>query len=152
MSDYEFKCKAHDGFGDNWPIGYKDFAPYYDRVEPLFRVAGRREGFAQIPDGVFIADDSPDSECVRRFIASAKRMNVPTTKSREATGQFASSVNLLLPDALATGNLTIVPNSAVRKLAAVDMLTTSVREAPPIPVTFHFPARRSKSSLRKSAA
>ena len=116
MSDYEFKCKDHDGFGDNWPIGYKDLAPYYDRVEPLFRVAGRREGFAQIPDGVFITDDSPDSECVRRFIASAKRMNVPTTKSREATGQFASSVNLLLPDALATGNLTVVPNSVVREI------------------------------------
>lgn len=118
MSDYEFKCKDHDGFGDNWPIGYKDLAPYYDRVEPLFRVSGRREGFAQLPDGVFFEDNSPDSECVRRFIASAKRMNVPTTKSREATGQFASSVNLLLPDALATGNLTIVPNSVVREITA----------------------------------
>ena len=116
MSDYEFKCKDHDGFGDNWPISYKDLAPYYDRVEPLFRVSGRREGFAQLPDGIFIDDNSPDSECVRRFIASAKRMNVPTTKSREATGQFASSVNLLLPDALATGNLTIVPNSVVREI------------------------------------
>src|SRR5438094_7513319 len=116
MSDYEFKCKDHDGFGDNWPISYKDLAPYYDRVEPLFRVSGRREGFAQLPDGIFIEDNSPDSECVRRFIASAKRMNVPTTKSREATGQFASSVNLLLPDALATGNLTIVPNSVVREI------------------------------------
>src|SRR5439155_6509484 len=102
--------------GVNWPISYKDLAPYYDRVEPLFRVSGRREGFAQLPDGIFIEDNSPDSECVRRFIASAKRMNVPTTKSREATGQFASSVNLLLPDALATGNLTIVPNSVVREI------------------------------------
>ncbi len=116
MSDYEFKCKDHDGFGDNWPISYKDLAPYYDRVEPLFRVSGRREGFAQLPDGIFIEDNSPDSECVRRFIASAKRMNVPTTKSREATGQFASSVNLLLPEALSTGNLTIVPNSVVREI------------------------------------
>src|SRR5713226_9411444 len=118
LSDYEFKCKDHDGFGDNWPISYKDVAPYYDRVEPLFRVAGKREGFPQIPDGIFIEDNSPDSESVRRFIASAKRMSAPTTKSREATGQFASSVNLLLPDALATGNLTIVPNAVVREITA----------------------------------
>src|SRR5258708_17340407 len=80
MSDYEFKCKDHDGFGENWPIGYKDLAPYYDRVEPLFRVAGRREGFAQLPDGVFIADPSPDSQCVPRFLASPKRLNLPATQ------------------------------------------------------------------------
>ena len=118
QSDYEFKAKDHDGFGDNWPIGYKDLAPFYDRVEPLFRVAGRREGFPQIPDGVFLEDSSPDSESVERFIASAKRLNVPTTKQRAATGQFASSVNLLLPAALATGNLTIVPNAVVREISA----------------------------------
>ena len=118
MSDYEFKCKDHDGFGENWPIGYKDLAPYYDRVEPLFRVSGRRDGLPQIPDGVFIEDHSPDSESIQRFIASAKRLGVPTTKERVATGQFASSVNLLLPDALATGNLTIVPNAVVREITS----------------------------------
>jgi Choline dehydrogenase and related flavoproteins len=116
LSDYEFKCKDHDGFGENWPIEYKDLAPYYDRVEPLFRVAGRKEGFAQIPDGVFLEDNSRDSLSVQRFIESAKRLNVPTTKSRRATGQLASSMNLLLPDALATGNLTIVPNAVVREI------------------------------------
>jgi len=118
MSDYEFKCRDHDGFGENWPISYQDLAPYYDRVEPLFRVSGRREGFPQIPDGIFIEDSSLDSESVRRFIASAKSMSVPATKSREATGQFASSVNLLLPGALSTGNLTIVPNAVVREITA----------------------------------
>ena len=51
LSDFEFKCKDHDGFGENWPISYADLAPYYDRVEPIFRVAGRNEGFRQIPDG-----------------------------------------------------------------------------------------------------
>jgi choline dehydrogenase-like flavoprotein len=43
-------------------------------------------------------------------------MNIPTTKSRRATGQLASSLNLLLPDALATGNLQIVPNAVVRQI------------------------------------
>ena len=116
LSDYEFKGKDHDGFGENWPISYRDLSPYYDRVEPLFRVAGRKEGFAQIPDGVFLIDESRDSLSVQRFLDAAKKLSVPTTKQRRATGALASSINLLLPDALATGNLTIVPNAVVREL------------------------------------
>lgn len=116
LSNFEFKCKDHDGFGDNWPIVYEDLAPYYDRVEPMFRVAGRKEGFPQLPDGNFLEDDSKDSTSVQRFIASAQRLKIPTTKQRRATGTLASSVNLLLPDALATGNLTIVPNAVVREI------------------------------------
>jgi len=116
MSDLEFKCRDHDGFGENWPISYADLAPYYDRVEPIFRVAGRRDGLPQIPDGVFLADNSPDSLSVQRFIASANKLGVPTTKSRVATGTLASSANLLLPDALATGKLTIVPNAIAREI------------------------------------
>ena len=118
LSDYEFKGKDHDGFGENWPISYSDLSPYYDRVEPLFRVSGRKEGFAQLPDGVFLPDESRDSLCVQRFLESAKRLGVPATKQRRSTGALASSVNLLLPDALATGNLTIVPNAVVRELSA----------------------------------
>ena len=117
LSDYEFKGKDHDGFGDNWPIGYKDLAPYYDRAEPMFRVAGRKEGFPQLPDGIFLPDQStPDSESIRRFCAAAKARDIPTTQQRRATGQLASSTNLLLPDALATGKLTIVPNAVVREI------------------------------------
>src|SRR5690242_9471678 len=116
LSDYEFKCKDHDGVGDNWPISYQDLAAYYDRVEPIFRVSGRNEGFPQLPDGKLLEDNSEDSDSVKRFLASAKRMNVPTTKSRVATGTFASSANLLLPDAVATGNLQIVTNAVVREI------------------------------------
>ena len=116
LSDFEFKGKNHDGFGENWPISYADLAPYYDRVEPIFRVAGRREGFPQLPDGVFLEDNSADSLSVQRFIASAKRLGVPTTKARRATGTLASSMNLLLPDALSTGKLTIVPNAIAREV------------------------------------
>ncbi len=116
LSDYEFKGRDHDGFGDNWPLSYADLAPYYDRVEPIFRVAGRREGFPQLPDGNFIADNSADSLSVQRFIASAKKLGVPTTKARRATGALASSANLLLPPALATGKLTLVPNAIAREV------------------------------------
>src|SRR5262245_27743124 len=46
LSDYEFKARDHDGFGENWPISHADLAPFYSRVEPIFRVTGRKEGLA----------------------------------------------------------------------------------------------------------
>jgi choline dehydrogenase-like flavoprotein len=118
LSDYEFKAKDHDGFGENWPISYADLKPFYDRVEPIFRVAGRNEGYTQLPDGVFLPDDSPWSGAMQRFIDSASKRSIPVTKMRRATGsgQFASSFNLLLPDAVETGKLTIVPNAVVRDI------------------------------------
>ncbi len=116
LSNYEFKAKDHDGYGDNWPISLEEIAPFYTRVEPLFRVSGRNEGLPQLPDGNLITDDSRDSACVQRFIDSAKKLGVPTTKARRATGTLASSLNLLLPDALATGNLKIVPDAIVREI------------------------------------
>src|SRR5579863_7350951 len=118
LSDYEFRAKDHDGYGENWPIQYSDLAPYYDKVEPLFQVVGRKEGFPQLPDGVFLEDNSPDSECVRRFKAAAAQRDIPVTKMRRAMGrgQFASSFNLLIPPALATGKLDLVPNAVVREI------------------------------------
>ncbi len=116
LSDYEFKCKDHDGFGENWPISYADLAAYYDRIEPLFRVSGRKEGLPQLPDGIYLEDSSKDSQSVQRFKDSAAKKNIVTTKPRRATGTLASSLNLLLPDALATGNLQIVPNAVVREI------------------------------------
>jgi choline dehydrogenase-like flavoprotein len=55
---------------------------------------------------------------MQRFIAAAEKRSIPVTKMRRATGrgQFASSFNLLLPDAMDTGNLTIVPNAVVREI------------------------------------
>jgi choline dehydrogenase-like flavoprotein len=117
LSDLEFKCKDHDGFGDNWPISSADVAPYYDRVEPLFRVAGRNEGLPQLPDGKLIVDESRESQSVQRFIDSAAKLGIRTTKQRRATGTFARSANLLLPDAIATGNVQLIANAVVREIA-----------------------------------
>ncbi|MEO7675127.1 MAG: GMC family oxidoreductase [Pyrinomonadaceae bacterium] len=116
FSDHQFKARDHDGFGDNWPINYADLAPYYDKVEPIFRVFGRRDGLAQIPDGIFIENNSLDSEGSKRFIAAARSRGGFSTKLRQALGsnRLASSLNLLLPVARATRNLTIVPNAVVR--------------------------------------
>jgi choline dehydrogenase-like flavoprotein len=119
LSDYEFKAKNHDGFGENWPISYADLAPYYDRVEPIFRVTGRKEGLAQLPDGIFVDDTSPDGDSLKRIAAAGKFLDVTVTKIRRSlgNGQFASSYNLLLPAAQETGNLTIVSNAVVREIS-----------------------------------
>src|SRR5215471_9929723 len=145
LSDYEFKAKDDDGFGENWPISHADLAPYYSQVEPIFRVAGRKEGLAQLPDGVFIEDNSPDSEPVQKFAAAAKTVGMTVTKMRRATGngQLASSFNLLLPDAMATGKLTIVPDAVVREIT-VDKNTGRVNGA-------HFHDRHSGSEYHVKA-
>src|SRR5262249_29560325 len=130
FSDYEFKARDHDGYGDNWPISYADLAPFYDKVEPIFRVTGRKERLPQLPDGIFVEDDSPDSDSIKRFATAAKRFGMTVTKTRRALGdgQLASSSNLLLPDAISTGNLTIVPNSVVHEIT-VDKKTGLVNGA-----------------------
>ncbi len=129
LSDYEFKAKSHDGFGDDWPISLADVAPYYSRVEGIFRVQGRADGLPQYPDGNFVPDNSPWSGCIQRFIDAGKKLGVPVCKARSALGVdgLASSVNLLLPDAFKTGKLTAVPNVVVRELS-VDKNTGMVNE------------------------
>jgi choline dehydrogenase-like flavoprotein len=118
LSNYEFKSKSHDGYGDDWPISLEDLAPYYSRVEGIFRVTGNADKLPQYPDGNFIPDDDPWSLCMQKLIAAGTQMNVPVTKPRSSQGVngLASSVNLLLPDAFATGKLQAVPNVVVREL------------------------------------
>jgi choline dehydrogenase-like flavoprotein len=118
LSDYEFKCKSHDGFGEDWPLSHADLAPYYSRVERIFRVAGALDGPAQIPDGAFVLDDDPWTPSMERFMDAAKTKGVPVCKQRRALGVngLASSVNLLLPDAEQTGNLTSIANAVVREI------------------------------------
>ena len=53
LSDYDFKAKSRDGFGDDWPISYRDVSPYYDRVDRLLGISGYPEGLEHLPDGIF---------------------------------------------------------------------------------------------------
>ena len=53
LSDYDLKAKSHDGYGEDWPIGYADLAPYYDAVDRLLGISGTRENLPQLPDGIF---------------------------------------------------------------------------------------------------
>jgi choline dehydrogenase-like flavoprotein len=48
----DFKPKSlQDGWGEDWPIGYEDVAPYYDHVENLIGVAGGTEEVFNTPIG-----------------------------------------------------------------------------------------------------
>lgn len=53
-SDYEFKAASRDGFGEDWPVDYKEMEPYYDRVESFIGVSASYEGLEQMPDGEFL--------------------------------------------------------------------------------------------------
>jgi choline dehydrogenase-like flavoprotein len=118
LSDYEFKAKSRDAFGEDWPISHADLAPYYSRVEDIFQVSGALDGPPQMPDGNFVIDDNQWSQSMERFIAASKAFDMPVCKQRRALGRdgLASSVNLLLPDAEKTGNLTSIANAVVREL------------------------------------
>jgi choline dehydrogenase-like flavoprotein len=89
LSDYEFKGKSHDGYGDDWPISLADLAPYYSRVEQIFRVSGQADGLPQYPDGNFIPDDSPWTGCMQRFTTPASKKASPSAK-RAAPGRRRS--------------------------------------------------------------
>ncbi len=146
LSDYEFKAKDHDGYGENWPIGLTDLAPYYERVEAMYRVTGRPEGLPQFPDSKFTTiNDTADSDSLKKVIAAGKSRGITISKARQSLGidGFASSINLMLPGALASGNLTIVPNAIVRELT-VDKNTRRVNGA-------HFIDRHTRRELHVTA-
>jgi choline dehydrogenase-like flavoprotein len=59
---YDFKPRSRDGLGFDWPLGYEDLAPYYDKVEMLIGVYGSTEGLENTPDspaGVLLPAPKP---------------------------------------------------------------------------------------------
>lgn len=55
----DFKHKSYDGLGDDWPIGYDDVAPFYDRVDKMIGVFGSKENLPNEPDGFFLPPPKP---------------------------------------------------------------------------------------------
>src|SRR5438105_4837831 len=53
LSDFDFKAKDRDGFGENWPISYTDIAPYYDKVDLYLGITGVKENLPHLPDSIF---------------------------------------------------------------------------------------------------
>lgn len=77
----DFKRKDVDGLGENWPIGYEDVKPYYDKVDKLIGVFGTNEGLPNDPDGFFLPPPKPRLHELF-YIKGAKKSNIPVIPSR----------------------------------------------------------------------
>jgi len=53
-SDFDFEGPARDGFATDWPIRYKDLAPWYSYVEKFVGISGNKDGLPNLPDGEFL--------------------------------------------------------------------------------------------------
>jgi choline dehydrogenase-like flavoprotein len=53
-SEYDFQGPARDGFAVDWPIRYKDIAPWYSYVEKFAGISGNKDGLDILPDGEFL--------------------------------------------------------------------------------------------------
>jgi glucoside 3-dehydrogenase (cytochrome c) catalytic subunit len=129
------------GIGDDWPFGYDELAPYYDRAEIFMGVAGAAEGLAAVPDGHFIkplqlrCGEKIIKEACRakmgpdyHVIALRKAINTVPYGGRNVCHYCGycmrgcdinaaySSANAAIPAAQATGRLTLVPDAVVREL------------------------------------
>lgn len=138
----DFKGKSVDGHGDDWPIGYDDIKPYYDKVDRLVGIFGSNEGIYNEPDGIFLPPPKP--RCYELLIKEGcEKLGIPIIPNRLsiltrphngraachycgqcwrgcATHSNFSSTSVLLPPAMATGRLEIIPNAMAREVLTND--------------------------------
>jgi choline dehydrogenase-like flavoprotein len=80
----DFKTKSMQGFGEDWPIGYDDLAPWYDKAERLTGVSGEPANYFNMPDGVY-AGPAHKPRCTELFLQScAAKIGVPVLPERTA--------------------------------------------------------------------
>ncbi len=77
----DFKSKDQDGVGENWPIGYEDVKPYYDKVDKLIGVFGTKENIYNEPDGFFLPPPKPRLHELY-YKKGAEKANVKVIPSR----------------------------------------------------------------------
>ena len=136
----DFKPRERDGLGYDWPITYDDLAPWYDRTEKLIGVSGAAapHGLTNTPDSPpgCLMEGAPPRAFEMFYERGFRKMGIPVIPMHGAvvTGQmegrnsciFATpcgrgcalganfqSTTVLLPPALATGNLTIRTDALV---------------------------------------
>jgi choline dehydrogenase-like flavoprotein len=83
---YDFKPYSRDGLGFDWPIGYEDVAPYYDKVELLVGVYGSNEGRENTPDSSPGCLLPPPAPLVSDLLIAqrAGRLGIPTIPGHRA--------------------------------------------------------------------
>jgi choline dehydrogenase-like flavoprotein len=138
LGPWDFKARSRDGLGDDWPIGYEDVKPYYDRLDQMVGIFGTNEGIENEPDGIFMPPPKP--RCYELAIQKAcKGLGIPVIPSRLSiltrplgdrpachycsqcgrgcsTHSNFSTPSVLLPPALATGRLGIVTGAMAREV------------------------------------
>lgn len=142
-SDYDFEANAKDGIAVDWPIRYKDIAPWYDYVEEYIGVSGQKLGLSQLPDGKFLkpmnlncVEDHLKQKIAENYndrILTIGRVAHITEGTKEGLGRvtcqyrnrcmrgcpygaYFSSNSSTLPAAEKTGNMTLMPNSIVHQV------------------------------------
>lgn len=142
-SDLDFEANAKDGYGVDWPIRYKDIAPWYAHVEKYIGVSGETLNLAQLPDSIFLKPmelnclenhlkESISSEYDDRLMTigrvahitqgEKKGANRTTCQHRDRCdrgcpyGSYFSSNSSTLPAAEATGNMILRPDSIVSEV------------------------------------
>jgi choline dehydrogenase-like flavoprotein len=77
----DFRRRSLDGLGDDWPIGYEDLRPYYDKLDRLVGIFGSIENLPNEPDGVFLPPPRP--RCYELLVKQAcDRLRITCIPSR----------------------------------------------------------------------
>jgi choline dehydrogenase-like flavoprotein len=140
-SDLDYEANLRDGIAIDWPIRYKEMAPWFDYVETFAGISGSKEGLAHLPDGHFLPP--MDLNCVEKDVAARIKEKykgqrhlfigrvanlteaIPgRTKCQFRNrcwegcpfGGYFSTQSSTLPAAMATGRLTVRPYSIVTKI------------------------------------
>lgn len=139
-SDLDFEANAKDGFGVDWPIRYKDIAPWYSYVEKFVGVSGNKDGIPHLPDGEFLPPF--EMNCLEKHVKASieerfeeRRLIIGRRANHTARvgnrgpcmkrdrcyrgcplGGYFSSNSATIPAAIATGNLTLRPDSVVHSI------------------------------------
>ncbi len=144
-SDFDFEGPARDGFAVDWPIRYKDIAPWYSYVEKFAGISGNSDGLAELPDGEFLPAFPLNSvedyfkqklkvQYGNRHVVSARCAHLSQPKPIHLEqgraqcqnrtlcqrgcpfGGYFSSNASTIPWAERTGNLTLLPFSVVESI------------------------------------
>jgi choline dehydrogenase-like flavoprotein len=140
-SDFAFEANAKDGIAIDWPVRYKEIAPWYDHVEKFAGISGSLEGLLQLPDGQFMP--AMEMNVVEKDVAArikahykeARHMIIGRTANITLPlpgrtncqyrnkcalgcpfGGYFSTQSSTLPAAKATGRLTLRPWSIVKQV------------------------------------
>lgn len=140
LSDFDFEANAKDGIAIDWPIRYKEMAPWYDYVEKFAGISGSMEGLAHLPDGHYlppmelnIAEKDVAARIKKQYkdrhmiIGRVANLTAPLQARTQCQyrnrcwegcpfGGYFSTQSSTLPAATATGNLTVRPWSIVTKI------------------------------------